>query len=317
MTTKKSAAKKNSKKDEAIEVKVEELIPDRAKVSLTCRFLILTSFVGIALLVYDKIEPGSIPFFKDKKETCENPIHDIADNINDMMVEFSGRINNAASVGRDVASVDLQPIVNSIRESKMEILNSVSEYINEAKLATIQESKGDIEEKITNAKQDAEAEGKQKIVIDLVKSRISRILEKKYDLKSQKEELAGLLGKAKERIFSSQSNSKSTSGNEEQKESNEISRTIKDALGKFVKVKKVDDEFVMLAQLFLEAEELLEAEEFEALSQVLNEIKSISQDDAIDELIQKSRSLRSYEEKAIEENLKEVLSLIEKLRISN
>lgn len=307
--------KKAKKKEEVIDVKVEELMPPRIKLTLFCRILVLGSFIGTSLLVYDKIEPGKIPFFAEpEKELCENPVHNVADQINEILSSFSSQLQKDLPLKNEVPELNFAEVVGSINDSKNEILESVSGYLKGIKSINLQasdKSEKKLEEAITEAKQDAAKDSKQEIVIDLVFNKVNTLLDKETVFNEIKTSFVKDLQKVKSKILS---NDKAVEGANLEESESEISSKIKSAIGQFVKVRKVDEKRVMLEQLFFEVDESLDANDFGAVASVLNEIKSITKEEDIEPVVKSAEDLESLKDKNITENLKEILLLIEKLK---
>jgi predicted Zn-dependent protease with MMP-like domain len=317
MATRKSDKNKSSarKNDDAVDVKVEDLMPQRAKVSFTCRLLILASAIGIGLLVYDKVEPGQIPFFKNEQKACANPIHDIADNVNESLAAFAAQLNSAISTKKEAPKINLDEIVGNINNSKNEILDSITVYLE--KFKDIEVSNGEqqvdkINKVIVETKQAAEDASKNNILIELAYDKISSVINKKEVTVKDKSQFRSQLSKLKSEIL------KPVKVAAVEKEKTEekigISSQIKNALGSFVKLRKVDDKKVMLEQLFIEAEDALKQSDYATLNTLLIDIADISENKKADALALKAIDLQGSTSLNIKSDLQEILDLIEKLR---
>lgn len=365
MTTKKRSPKKTTKKENLSKqdnssletsdenVQLEELFPPRAKIGLITRLMILFSCIGVALLVYDKVEPGKIVFFKQETQKCETPIDEIKASVDQVLIGFSENIkvisdsiaNNAGSSANDGS--DFTKIFDSINNSKNEILNSVIGRIENITRSDIVPNKMNLDKENDNKQlgngDDKAAESsesnsasvaniveiekqnvKNDIVINLVLEKISYLLEKSDSFEGELKSFQDDFLKFKQEV-SNASQAKDSSENKagdvnagELNAASEITSKIKNALGKFVKVKKVDDKYVMLEQLIIEAEDALEDSDFSGFIAVMEDVKAIYDDKAsIDDLIRKSGVLQDFEINNIKDSLREVLSMLEKVQKRN
>jgi len=83
-------------------------------------------------------------------------------------------------------------------------------------------------------------------------------------------------------------------------------------LNQFVKIKKVDDNKIKLEGLLKDADNLYRQNRFAELSETLAEINSINNSADISKLINISDSLAVLKNKNIDEEIKEIISIIEK-----
>jgi len=119
-------------------------VNQNVKLGFFTRLMVIGSFVGIGLLIFDKVEPGKISFFKQqepvKEEQTTNPVDLIAAQMQKAIGDAASHLNSNLEPAFSDLESRLNPIVEQINNSKDEILQAVVTKLDSIKSLNLEVS---------------------------------------------------------------------------------------------------------------------------------------------------------------------------------
>jgi len=278
------------------------------------KLILALTFAGVALLVYDRVEPGKVPFFKNTSDSSqlislnntksENNLPSINEQVKDLLVRVEEKLSDES-----------QPIINNLESN----LNSLIEQINISKNQMLSEFSNKIDD-FKNLDLNLTASGAaNQADINLQKATIEQQLDQQAKLQAEslKEDFAINLSVEKLQNIKSVLEDYNNLTDKFSKQFRDLKseHQITSALSQFIKVKKIDRTEQKVNELLYEVNSLFERRNFDGLKNALNELSSELEDEVETNYIQNMEQiiekLSKNKDKDIQSHISEILFLLQ------